>query len=233
MKLIKGIFMVCTLLSCTSAAIAQYDGRKFASGSAMLSFSNGKLSNDRSVQTYAYSFSVELGKFKTENRASGWLLSHGLGGLKNDQQFFVNGQEVEVDAKAIRNYLFGVGRFWQFYKHFGNNTGIFGGPVVSANYSMNRNYDQQGTMDVYLQTQSQIGITFGVQAGAYYKFAPKWWLTASLAYTQPFYAQYTSTKYEYQTGNLPDDKLNEFKYSFAPVLTLPSVGLGLRFFPGK
>ncbi len=127
---------------------------------------------------------------------------------------------------------FGVGRFWQYYKHFNEKFGIFAGPDVNVGYSHGNEYSvSQDNTDLIRTKSDKIMLYAGLSAGLYYRFSERWWVTGSLAFASPVSLDYAFV--DTSSERQPEEfKSREFKYRFSPVLNLPSVGLGVRFFPG-
>ncbi|MCE7040666.1 hypothetical protein [Dyadobacter sp. CY312] len=207
---------------------AQFTGKQYIGGEAAVNFNNSDLNNDRSVNNYGYNFDISLGKFQSETRATGWNLSTSLSGAKNFYQLDDTG--IPIERKGINRVGVGVGRFWQFYKHFNNNVGIFAGPGVNLGFSASKELDNQGGTFFYDVKRNQINLSLGLAAGVYYKFSDKWWATASLAFANPISVEYVFAKYKALSNIDAGFKRNELKYQFNPGINLPSVGLGVRYF---
>jgi len=224
MKKLLSIF-ICLQVFVVTGALAQLDGKRFISGSAGVSFTNSNPDLQKASQFYGYNVNVDLGKFKTETRASGWNLNSTLSGRKSSFNN-VNG-EPQVE-NGISGFGVGAGYFWQYYKHFNEKFGIFAGPSINGGY-LRANEITQSEVEVSDKNMNSVSISLGLNAGLYYKMSERWWLTASLGFATPLSARY---QFDEVTGRSTGTSLksNEFKYEFAPAFTFPSVGLGLRYF---
>ena len=194
-------------------------------------FTNYNSKNEPSINNYGYGFEVSIGKFKTNTKATGWRLNNYLAGSKNVYRTYNNGNlSGEYDKSGISDIGVGVGRFWQFYKHFNDKIGIFGGPDVGSTFSKARRYEVSEDSRYLSENKTdRIQLSFGLSAGIYYHFSEKWWLTGSLAISNPISIEYDflSTKV---SGESLEYKSKQLNYSFSPNFTFPSVGLGLRYF---
>lgn len=231
----KNIFFlfIMLLLGGSEMAHAQLEGKRFISGSAGINFSNQNPSLATSSNNYGYNFNINLGKFKTDTRVSGWSLSNSLGGKKANYYTNNNGESIIIDKSGINNVGFGLGKFWHFYKHFNDKLGIFGGPDINLGYLHAKEFSALSNSHELLETQtSKISLSFGLNAGLYYKLSEKWWVSGSLAFSNPFNVGYAFTK-----GEVGDQshgrKTKELTYAFSPSFTFPSVGFGLRYFYGR
>jgi hypothetical protein len=147
-----------------------------------------------------------------------------LGGAKTLR--YVNGQN--ESHSGINQYGIGVGRFWQFYKHFNEKIGIYAGPNLSANYNYRKErIDEQN--DVNDKKTHETTLALGVGAGVYYRLSERWWLDASLGFATPFSLGYTKINNDF-IGSNTSSTSNQFTYNLSPSFTFPSVGLGLRYF---
>ena len=219
-----GILVLCSM----SAVQAQYAGQRFLSGSAGINFDSfDNAPDNNATNRYGYNFDLSFGKFKTDTRASGWRLSSFLAGGKADRLLIVNGIPTTEEVKGIDQIGFGVGHFWQFYKHFNEHVGIFGGPSVDLNFSNAKTYD--GNQNLVETKANTFGISLGLSAGAYYKLSEKWWLTASLGFANPVFVSYTLKNSEV-LGTSDKGKENVLSYQISPSITFPRVGLGVRYF---
>lgn len=219
---ITGIFII----AACGTVQAQYEGRKFISGQAAIDFDNTKGNSDRDVNNYGYNFDVSLGKFRSETRATGFRLSTSLRGGKNYYLFDNTG--VIKENSGINQLGFGLGHFWQFYKHFNSNVGIFGGPDVNLGYKGSKTINNESLIYVSEIKTSQIQLSLGLSAGVYYKLSDKWWVTASLAFANPVSVEYETSKSRMVTDN-SESKSNGIRYSLTPAFNFPSVGLGVRY----
>jgi hypothetical protein len=73
-------FILCFI---TGQVFAQLQGRSFISGSAGIGFNQNNPAASKNTNRYGYEFDVLIGKFKTDNRATGWRLSNSLAGGKS------------------------------------------------------------------------------------------------------------------------------------------------------
>ena len=114
------------------------------------------------------------------------------------------------------------------YKHFSDKFGIFGGPGLNLVYGFGKSITNPGS--AYYETKSnQISFNLEVGAGAYYVLNERWWLTGSLAFSNPLYLSYKFGKSEpFEPGPHIDN--SGFEYKLSPDFNFPSVGLGLRYF---
>lgn len=213
------------LLFCTAGYIhAQFAGKKFISGSAGINFSNINPDQTISTNEYGYLINVQSGKFKSETRASGWNLSHSLYGGKSYTDYNGNTEIYE----GIRNTGFGVGRFWEYYKHFNNKLGVFAGPNLSLNYSFTKGPSPDTGLPNTTKANT-VALLAGLNAGLYYQLAEKWWITASLGFSNPVSLSYSAVETT-QPASAQSVRTKSFNYKFAPVINFPSVGLGFRYF---
>lgn len=202
--------------------MAQYTGKKFISGSADLTIYNNNPKSSSAYSSYGYSVDISLGKFVTETRVNGWSFSNSLLASKSFYYDYTNGQENKKNQ--LNSIGFGVGKFLHFYKHFNNKLGIYGGPGINANYMISKSFAN------YLDEKSNhyVSLNLGVSGSMYYQLSNRWWIQASLAYANPISIGYEVVN-NYGGTNEGWSKANSFKYNFTPNLTLPSVGLGLRY----
>jgi hypothetical protein len=218
--LLSWLFIACSI----TTTFGQFEGKKFVSASAGINFSGQEQDDVPSENNYGYNFDASFGKFKTNNKASGWNVSTSLTGGKDIQ--YRDGDTESL--KGITGFGIGTGYFWQYYKHFSDKFGIFGGPHVNVLYSYAKLYENQSS-DNLEHKQHQISPQFGLSAGAYYTLNNRWWLTASVGYIDLFYVSYmVDDAVSLSTGN--KTKNTTFDYKISPNLTLPSVSLGLRYF---
>jgi hypothetical protein len=219
-----GILVLCSM----SVVQAQYAGQRFLSGSAAINFDSfDNAPDNNSSNRYGYDFDLSFGKFKTDTRASGWRLSSNLAGGKADRVLIVNGVPTTEEVKGVDRIGFGVGHFWQFYKHFNEHVGIFGGPSADLNFSNAKTYD--GSSDLIETKANTFGVSLGLTAGAYYKLSEKWWLTASVGFANPVSVGYTFKNNEVIRTS-QKTKESVLSYQISPSITFPSVGLGVRYF---
>jgi hypothetical protein len=220
----KTLLFGCLLVVCTiTAAFAQYEGKRFVSANAGVSFSNNNPDEYPSTNGYGYNFDASFGKFKTSNMARGWSLSSSLSGAKNFSYY--NGDTQIRDG--LTGFGVGAGYFWQYYKHFNDKFGIFGGPNIGISYSYGKTYGSPNA-DSEQRTNS-FSLPFSVSGGAYYTLNERWWLTASLGFANLFSVGYTVAKTENQLSTDTFES-KAFEYKFSPTIALPSVSLGLRYF---
>ncbi|WP_342086994.1 hypothetical protein [Dyadobacter sp. OTU695] len=219
----KKILLLTWLLVAISinATFAQYEGKRFVSATAGINFSNQNPSEFPSTNGYGYNFYAGFGKFRTANRASGWNLSSSLGGGKS---IIYNNGKTDINS-GLTGFGVGTGYFWQYYKHFNDKLGIFGGPNINALYDYGKSYGSPNADSE--QRSNNFSLQFGVSAGAYYALNESWWLTASLGFGNLISttASFAKTKSTTETT-----RNNTFDYKLSPTITVPSVGLGLRYF---
>lgn len=219
----KKILLFTWLLVAVSvtAALGQYEGKRFVSATAEVNFANQNPSESHSTNGYGYNFNAGFGKFHTANKARGWNLSSSLGGGKN---IIYNNGQADINS-GLTGFGVGAGYFWQYYKHFNDKLGIFGGPNINALYNYGKTYGSPNADSE--QRSNSFSLQFGVSAGAYYALNERWWLTASLGFGNlvSTMAAFAKTKNTTETV-----RNNTFEYQLSPKITLPSVGLGLRYF---
>ena len=212
------------------AGLAQFAGKRFVSGSATINFNNTKPKSGNTTNAYNYQFDVSLGKFQTDTKASGWWLTNSLGGTKTIYTTYQNGGIQNNEKKGVNSLTFGVGRFWQFYKHFNDKTGVYAGPDVNLSYQHGNTYSVSGDSRYLIQNKNdKIGLSAGLSAGFYYRFSEKWWVTASLAFSSPVSVDYNFLSTENALGT-ERYKNRQLTYRFSPTFSFPSVGFGLRYF---
>lgn len=208
---------------------AQYAGKRFISGSAGIDFDNTDPKNSKSINNYGYNFDISLGKFKSETKASGIRLSSQLAGGKS---YYSNGNYPSgKEWSGVKKLGFGVGYFWQYYKHFGEKFGIYGGPDVNVGFLTSKEL-VEGSLSINSITSErktdQISLGLGLSAGTYYKLSERWWLTGTLAFSQP-----VSVSYDKRSLTALEEgvtmKSNELNYQLTPTFTFPSVSLGVRY----
>lgn len=228
----KTILLLVFIMLSLSDVAAQYAGKEFIMGNAALNVSSSRNRITNSSDAWGgFSADVSKGKFVTDQKATGFRLSGGLDFSSASR----NGQPQYGGDNGIRTLSLGAGKFWQYYKHFGDTWGIFGEPSVNAGYSFGRSF-QSTSENVYNRTNShayEIGLS--LRAGAYYQLSPKWWLNASLGFSNPVSVSFQHSKtVDFSVANdqpLSDGtKTRELNYRLVPGLNLPSVGLGLTYF---
>ena len=221
----KHILLILLLQTCLATAVmAQLEGRRFLSGAIGVNFTNNNPDLSKATNNYGGNVNIGVGKFTTQNKAAGWNLTGYLGGAKTLR--YVNGQD-EFQS-GINQYGIGVGRFWQFYKHFNEKIGIYAGPNVSANYKYTKEQITEQD-DVNDRKTHETTLALGVGAGVYYRLSERWWLDASLGFATPVSVSYTKISNDY-IGSNASSTSNRFAYNLSPSFTFPSVGLGLRYF---
>jgi hypothetical protein len=228
----KNLFflMISFFLVCSGNVSAQLKGKQFLSGTAQVLFSNNKADDTKAANGYGYNFAISLGKFKTNTIASGWNLNTSLSGSDQDYIIIRDGVSTPIRKSGINGFGVGVGRFWQFYKHFNEKTGIYAGPDINLGYNHTKDYETISN-GMYLsdRTNDQISLSLGVSAGLYYKFSDKWWVTANIAVSSPVHLDYNIARQESPEAGF-DNKVKTFDYALNPGFTFPSVGFGLRYF---
>ncbi len=229
----KIVLFIFSLALAIVQASAQYAGREFIRGNASVTFSSTSFQrNDSNASNGGLSIGLSKGKFLTDQKVTGFSLNGSLSfySYKN----FWTGQKVDDDrARGIQNFSVGGGKFWQFYKHFGEQWGIYGEPSVNVGYTYSK-YFQNPSIDPYVRTKSNVyRVGLSLAAGAYYKLSQKWWLNASIGFSNPLNFSFAHSKREdFSSGNQVSDgtRGNVFSYELIPSLTLPSVSLGLTYF---
>ncbi|MCF2503067.1 porin family protein [Dyadobacter sp. CY107] len=223
MKKITLLIMLLQICA-VSAVMAQLEGRRFLSGGIGANFSNTNPDLDEATNNYNGNVNIGIGKFKSQIKAVGWNLTGYLGGGKSLR--YINGQS--EPKSGLNQYGIGVGRFWQFNKHFNEKIGIYAGPNVNASYNYKKELltDQNDTNE---QKTHATTLSLGVGAGVYYRLSERWWLDASLGFATPFSVGYTKINNDYLEST-STSKASSFNYNLSPSFTFPSVGLGLRYF---
>lgn len=215
--------LLLTLCSAT-AALAQLEGKRFISGGVSTDFYATNPETGRSTNSYGYGINLGLGKFKTNTRAGVWSVFSNMTGSK----YSVPGPSDTLTISGISSFGIGTGYDWSFYKHFGDKFGVFGGPGVSLRYAYGKSTAGEG-INLYEYKSNEIAALLQFSAGAYYVLNNRWWLTASLAFSNPVYLAYTFGSAEQRvSGEVTDN--NGIKYQLSPNFNFPSVGLGLRYF---
>ncbi|GGH38571.1 outer membrane beta-barrel protein [Dyadobacter endophyticus] len=219
-------FLVLAVLTCVSGgAFAQYEGKRFLTGSLSLDFNNTNPDISKATHSYGYNVSTGIGRFKSNTRANVWNLSTSLRAGKG---YLTDNSGETTTISGISSVGFGVGHAWQFYKHFNDKVGVFAslGPDLSYLYGKQRENNENYSWDVKSHAFS---LSLGVSAGAYYRLDERWWLTASIGFAQPVAVQFTRRNTQERATGARSHS-NQLNYGFSPSITLPSVGLGLRYF---
>jgi hypothetical protein len=217
-------YIILLLIFSGSVAFGQLEGKRFISGSANVGFNNQNPDAGNATNGYSYDVYIGLGKFKTATKTGEWRIFSSLGGGKQ-QYFFTN---EPVTSKGIKSFSMGTGYFWNFYKHFSDKFGIFGGPGLTLDYGFSKQLTNVGS--VYYDTKSnRVSFAFQIGAGAYYVLNERWWLTGSLGFSNPVSLAYSFGE---STPYTPGTDLDNsgFEYRLSPSFNFPSVGLGLRYF---
>lgn len=221
----KIIFYTFLLIFCSkTVALAQLEGKRFISGNVSTGFDNYKPETGKSTNSYSYIINIGLGKFKTTTSTGEWSIFSNLSGSKKN--FTLANDSTTI--MGIDNFGGGTGYRWNFYKHFSEKFGVFGGPGLTLRYSLTKQLQSNGE-ELFEQKSNEITASLDLSAGAYYVLNERWWLTASLAFSNPVYAGYTfGTSKNRMTPASYDN--SGFKYQLSPSFNFPSVGLGLRYF---
>ncbi|WP_439584654.1 hypothetical protein [Dyadobacter bucti] len=221
------ILLACVILICSKGVLmAQTEGKHFISGTAGINFNNINPSESETTNGYGYNFNIDIGKFRTANTATGWSLSNSLSGSKSSHSRV---EGIPSTYNGINGFGFGLGRFWQFYKHFNTKFGLYAGPQLSLGYAFNKKYDDGGANNVRAEKDNTFTLAAGVSAGAYYQFTERWWITGSIGFSNPVSVEFSMVN----SKHLSDQstfKSKNLTYQFLPAITFPSVGLGLRYF---
>jgi len=221
----KTIYYTFLLIFCTGTiAFAQLEGKRFISGTVAADFGSYKPEARKSANNYSYTINIGLGKFKTANKTGEWSI---FTNLKGSKQYFIVGTDSST-VKGIDAFGGGTGYTWNFYKHFSDKFGVFGGPGLAVRYAFLKQRQTDG-LELFEYKSNEITASLELNAGAYYALNERWWLTASLGFSNPVSVAYTfgSTKGKV-TGTRYE--MSGFKYQLTPSFTFPSVGLGLRYF---
>ena len=222
MKVIYYTFLL--IFSSATVALAQFEGKRFISGNVSTDFNNYNPENGLSTNNYTYGFNIGLGKFKTATRTGEWSVFSNMRG--NKQNFALTNDTLTI--KGIDLFGVGTGYRWNFYKHFNDRFGVYGGPGVSARYSFSKQI-QTNSDEVFNQKSHEIAAFLELNAGAYYALNERWWLTASLAFSNPVFLAYTFGTSKSRTTTTGYDN-SGVRYQLSPSFNFPSVGLGLRYF---
>ena len=228
----KNIYYIIALLilSSSQTVLAQLEGQKFISGTASVNFSNTDPDLEKSSNNYGYNFDIGLGKFKTSTRASGWNLSTSLSGSKQNLTTYTNGNPTTREKNGINGFGVGVGRFWQFYKHFNEKVGIFAGPDINVRYNNSKTYETTSNGSALVENQiNALTISAGLSVGLYYKLSQNWWITGSIALSDFASVNYTDLKSGVETDNYTT-RQKTYNYQFSPSFRFPVVGFGVRYF---
>lgn len=222
------------MLGCSiNYLFAQLENKHFISGTVGVNFTNSNPDVSKATNNYGYNFDIAIGKFKTNTKAVGWQINSFLGAGKTNYSILSNNVVTDIKKNGINDIGIGAGRFWQYYKHFNDKAGLFAGPQVNLSYSNSRKYEL-GSDNTYLsETKTNIiQLSAGLSAGVYYHFSEKWWMTASLAFSNPVSVGYSFSSTSGSPANSTDlsYKSNQLNYSLSPNFTFPSVGFGLRYF---
>ncbi|PSL28680.1 outer membrane beta-barrel protein [Dyadobacter jiangsuensis] len=221
----KIIYYTFLLIFCSATiAFAQLEGKRFISGAVSTNFDTYKPETGKSTNGYAYGVSIGLGKFKTATRAGEWSIFSNMNGSKKN---FNLGTDTTT-LKGIDGFGIGTGYRWSFYKHFSDKFGVFGGPGISVRYNYIKQFQSDG-QELFEQKSNEISASLDLSAGAYYALNDRWWLTASLAFSNPVYATYSFGKSKGRTTATSYDN-SGLRYQLSPSFNFPSVGIGLRYF---
>lgn len=229
----KIVLFIFSLALTILQASAQYAGRAFITGKASVAFSSTSfLQNESNASTGGLDFEISKGKFLTDQKATGFRLNGGMS-FYNYKNYWT-GQKVDDDrARGIPGFSLGAGKFWQFYKHFGEQWGIYGEPSVNVGYTYSKQFENPGS-DPYVRTKSSVyRVGLSLAAGAYYKLSERWWLNASIGFSNPVNLSFKHNEQaNFSAGEEVSGgtKENVFSYGLIPSLTLPAVGLGLTYF---
>lgn len=229
----KIVLFIFSLVLAIVQASAQYAGREFIRGNASVTFSSTSTRpSDSNISTGRLDVGFSKGKFLTDQKVTGFSLNGGMSYYSYRNIW--GGQIVDDDrARTIPGFSIGAGKFWQFYKHFGEQWGIYGEPSVNVGYTYSKLFENANS-DPYVRTKRSIyWVGLSLAAGAYYKLSEKWWLNASIGFSNPVNLTFEhNERADFSSGNKVADgrKENIFSYQLVPSLTLPSVGLGLTYF---
>lgn len=217
-------YIILLMTFSVSAAFGQLEGKRFISGSAGVGFNNQNPDAGSASHGYSYDIHLGFGKFKTATKTGEWRIISSLGGGKGN--YYISNEPVTL--KGIHSFSLGTGYYWNFYKHFSDKFGIFGGPGLTLDYGFNKQVTNAGT--VFYETKSnRVSFSFQIGAGAYYVLSERWWLTGSLGFSNPIYLAYNFGESSPFTPG-PNSDNSGFEYKLNPSFNFPSVGLGLRYF---
>ncbi len=230
----KVILFVFSLALTIVQAEAQYAGREFIKGNASVSFSSTTFQrNDSNSSSGGFTVGLSKGKFLTDQKATGFSLEGGLN-FYSYKNFWTGQPITDKEATGIQGFSAGAGKFWQFYKHFGEQWGIYGEPSVNIGYAYSRYFENPGSENYVRVKNNKYRVGVSLAAGAYYRLSPKWWLNASIGFSNPLNLSFEhGRRDDFRAGNqVPGSgaKNNVFTYEFIPVMVLPSVGLGVTYF---
>lgn len=221
--------IVFLILGSSHMVFAQFEGRKFLAGSAGFVFNNSNPQNAKATNNYGYNIELSLGKFNTDTRASGWRFNTLLTGQKQIFNVYTQNSFTQLERSGINGFEIGAGRFWQFYKHFNEHVGIYAGPAVDVIYGDKTNYFVGSDQPLSKNRTKTVMLSAGLNAGLYYKLSSKWWVTGSIAFSNPVNVTYTHIKQD-QTDGRNNNIQKGVSYTFSPSFTFPSVAFGVRYF---
>lgn len=230
----KVILFIFSLALTIVQAAAQYAGRAFIKGNASIAFSSTSFrQNDSNFSNGGFTAGLSKGKFLTDQKATGFSLEGGLDFYSYTN--FGTGKPVpNYKDQGIGGFSVGAGKFWQFYKHFGEQWGIYGEPSVNIGYAHSEYFESPNSEPHVGVKRNTYRAGVSLAAGAYYQLSPRWWLNASIGFSNPLNLSFEQAKWEEfnSSGSKISDgtKSNVFKYEFIPNMVLPSVGFGLTYF---
>lgn len=221
----KYIFMLLACVGFVSSASAQFEsGESFISGSFHTDLQrNRHKSSDLNQTSFAHSLNISVGKFVKENKAVGWSFSNSLSLFKINEPGYM---------KPLQSLGFGIARFVEYYKPLGGKFAIYARPSIGVGYTLSKQYSGTGDVLIFEDTNNRISLNASLEAGLAWRFATKWALYGSVAFSNPISVSTSFNRRKYTDGLL-DQRGNSFDYNFNPAASSGQIGLGLRYFCGK
>lgn len=208
---------------------AQNSGRSFISGT--LSYGLQSMNSDDNAvrnSTSAFTLDLNIGKFVSNNRVSGFRVSGNLTSYDEPEN------EVWGDrSNGITDYELGLGKFWQYYKPLGSQWGLYGQHDIGLGFNNQRRFARSGQTD-YTKTITQTySLDLSLSAGLYYTLSERWWFSATIGFGKPVSLQFkkaSSEAYNSQHSKFLENNETDFTYRLIPEFNLPSVGFGVIYF---
>lgn len=221
----KYVILFLVFVGFVSTSQAQFEsGESFVSGSFYTDLQKNKRNTpDINRTSFTSLLSISVGKFVKENKAVGWTFSNNLSLFKLNQPEYI---------KPLQSLGFGVGRFVEYYKPLAGKFAVYARPGIGIGYSLSKEYSGTGDLLIYEATNNRISLNTSLEAGLAWRFATKWALYGSVAFSNPVSVSTSFNRRKYTDGLL-DQRGNSFDYNFNPTASSGQIGLGLRYFCGK